>query len=266
MNVDDVQDPSSEAQPQPGPAQPQQAQQAQGIDPTMLAAFSQMFTHVVTANQSTAVSAAVAAVQAAKSKESEPKEDLWDTYLQEAEVAPTTLGATRLVSLLEKPPDLTRLELTLKEVPHYKGLPRTAPPKSHPQDKLLHKVQEKLHAAMCCLVDAEENNDISSSSTACAFLRGAHQDVLQMRRLGAAGKQAHKLDRREDASDVELFTTAEQKKLNERGRFGKGKGKQNGKWNSSSTSSRGKGSQNRSSGGKGKGNRARSQSQSGSQK
>ena len=121
-------------------------------------------------------------------------------------------------------------------------------------------MQQKLHAAMCCLVDAEENSDISSSSTACAFLRSAHQDVLQMRRLGAAEKQAQKLDRREDASDVELFTAAEKKKLSERGRFGKGKGKQSGKWNGSSTSSRGKGFQNRLSGRKGKGLLAQSQS------
>ena len=134
MNVDGVNDPNSQASFQ-NPAQPQQAQQAQGIDPAMLSALSQMFTHVVTANQSTAVSAAVAAVQADKSKESEPQEDLWDNYLQEAEVAQTTLGAIRLVSLFEKPPDLTLLELTLKEVPYYKGLPRTAPPKSHPQDR-----------------------------------------------------------------------------------------------------------------------------------
>ena len=56
----------------------------------MLAAFTQMFTQFLKANQSTAVSAAVAAVQAAKSKESDPKEDLWDNYLQEAEVTLTT--------------------------------------------------------------------------------------------------------------------------------------------------------------------------------
>ena len=150
-------------------------------------------------------------------------------------------------------------------MPHWNGLARIAPPRSHTQDRSLHNVQQKLHAAMCCLVDTEENSEISSSLTACAFLHSAHQDVLQMQRLGAAGKQAHKLDRREDASDVELFTAAEKKKLSERGRFGKGKGKQSGKWSISSTSSCGKGFQNQQSGGKGRGHRARSKSQSGGQ-
>ena len=61
-----------------------QQQQAQGIDPAMLASITQIFTQVVTANQATSMSAAVAALQAAKSKESQPEEDRWDTYLQEA--------------------------------------------------------------------------------------------------------------------------------------------------------------------------------------
>ena len=143
--------------------------------------------------------------------------------------------ATSLVSLFEKRPDFSRLELPFKEVPHYKGLLRTAPARSHPQDKQLHNVQQNLYAAMCCLVHAKENSAIASSTTACAFLRSAHQDVFQMHRLGAAGRQAHKLDRREASSDVGLFSAAEKKKLSERGRLGKGKGK--GKWNSSSTPS-----------------------------
>ena len=74
MNIDNVHDSDSEvhsqksAHSQQQAQHAQQAQQAQGVDPAMMAAFTQMFTNVVTGNQSTAVSAAVAAMQAAKIK------------------------------------------------------------------------------------------------------------------------------------------------------------------------------------------------------
>lgn len=135
---------------------------APALDAQTLTAFAQMFKQVVTANQATAVASAVQAVQAAKSKESQPNEDLWDASLREAIVRPTTEGAEKIVSLLKKPPDLGRLEVTLKEVLHYKGLPEAAPARSHPHDKALHSIQQKPHAAICCFVDAKEHIEIAT--------------------------------------------------------------------------------------------------------
>ena len=52
--------------------------------------------------------------------------------------------------------------------------------------------------AMLCFVNAEEEEDNAYRYVGAAFLRSSHEDLLQMRRRGAAGRKAHALDPRPD--------------------------------------------------------------------
>ena len=155
-----------------------------------------------------AVAAAVAAAIAAqKDKPREPKEPSpWEEFLVPTETDASNPVALELIKLFRTPPNLQSLKLTAEEIPQFRGIPVSAPARSHAQDKALHAVQEKLRMAMLCFVNAEEEEDNADRYVGAAFLRSAHEDLLQMRRRGAAGRKAHALDPHPDDPRESLFT------------------------------------------------------------
>ena len=131
-----------------------------------------------------AVAAAVAAANAAqKDKPGEPKEPSpWEEFLVPTETDASNPVALELIQLFRTPPNLQSLKLTAEEIPQFQGIPVPAPARSHAQDKALHAVQEKLRMAMLCFFNAEEEEDNADRYVGAAFLRSAHEDLLQMRR------------------------------------------------------------------------------------
>ena len=113
--------------------------------------------------------------------------------------------------------------------------------------------------AMLCFIKAEEDEDNADRYVGAAFLRSAHEDLLQMRRRGAAGRKAQALDPRPDDPRESLFTLEEEKKMRGRGRQGGGAGF-NGTANRDSKGGRGRKGDDRQEKGKGKGSRGRSSS------
>ena len=167
--------------------------------------------------------------------------------------------ALELIRLFRTPPNLQSLKLTAEEIPQFRGIPVQAPARSHAQDKALHAVQEELRMAMLCFVNAEEEEDNADRYIGAAFLRSAHEDLLQMRRRGAAGHKAHALNPRPDDPRESLFTPEEEKKMRGRGRQGGGTGS-NGTAKRYSRGGRGRKGDDRQGKGKQKGSRGRSSS------
>ena len=66
--------------------------------------------------------------------------------------------------------------------------------------------------AMLCFRNAEEEEDNVHRYVGAAFLCSAHEDLLQMRRRGAAGRKAHALDPRPDDPREGLFSPEEEKR------------------------------------------------------
>ena len=67
--------------------------------------------------------------------------------------------------------------------------------------------------AMHCLVNYTETQDKRELATLAAHLRSAWEDAQQHRRWMFAGKQAYKLDKREDDNRPRLLTEEENKKI-----------------------------------------------------
>jgi hypothetical protein len=211
------------------------------------------------------MAAAVATALAAQKDKKESKEPSpWEDFLAPTETEATNAVALELIKLFKTPPNLQSLKLTAEEIPKFRGIPVSAPPRPHPQDKSLHAIQEKLRTAMLCFVNAEEEADKTDRYVGAAFLRSAHEDLLQLRRKSAAGRKAYVLEPRADDPRESLFTSDEEKKMKGGGR-GRGGGNNN---NSSGNKDKGQGQQGRKGGNqdrsqrKGKGFRGRSSSAS----
>ena len=112
---------------------------------------------------------------------------------------------------------------------------------------------------MLCFVNAKEEEDNADRYVGAAVLRSAQEDLLQMRRRGAAGRKAHALDPRPDDPRKSLFTPEEERKMRGRGRQGAGAGS-NGTANRDSKGGRGRKGDDSQGKGKGKGARGRSSS------
>ena len=148
----------------------------------------------------------------------------WVYFLVPMETDASNLVALELIKLFRTPPNLQSLKLTAEEIPQFRRIPVSAPARSYAHDKALYAVQEKLRMAMICFVNAKEEEDNADGYVGAAFLRSAHQDLLQMRRRGAAGRKAHALDPRPDDPHESLFTPEEEKKMRGRDRQGGGAG------------------------------------------
>ena len=145
------------------------------------------------------VAAAVAAAIAAqKDKPKDPKEPPpWEEFLAPTATDATNAVALELSKLFKTPPNLQSLKLTA-EFPQFRGIPVSAPARNHAQDMALYTVQEKLRVAMLCFINAEKEENNADRYVGAVFLRSAHQDLLQMRRKGAAGRKVHALEPRPD--------------------------------------------------------------------
>ena len=108
----------------------------------------------------------------------------------------TNAVALELTKLFKTPPNLQSLNLTAEEIRQFRGIPVSAPARNHAQDTALYAVQEKLRMAMLCFFNAEKEENNADRYVGAAFLRSAHEDLLQMRRKGAAGRKAHALEPR----------------------------------------------------------------------
>ena len=93
----------------------------------------------------------------------------------------TNAVALELTKLFKTPPNLQSLKLTA-EIPQFRGIPASAPARNHAQDTALYVVQEKLCMVTLCFVNAEEEENNADRYVGAAFLRSAHEDLLQMRR------------------------------------------------------------------------------------
>ena len=165
------------------------------------------------------------AITAQKDKPWDPKDrSPWEELLVPTETDASNPVALELIKLFRTPPNLQYLKLTAEEIPQFRGIPVSAPARSHAQDKALYAVQEKLRMAMLCFVNAEEEEENTDRYVGAAFLRSAHEEILQMRRRGAAGRKAHALDPRPDDLRESLFSQEEEKKMRGRDRQGGGAG------------------------------------------
>ena len=135
----------------------------------------------------------------------------------------TNAVALDLTQLFKTPPNLQSLKLTA-EIPQFRGIPVSAPARNHAQDMALYAMQEKLRMAMLCFVNAEEEENNADRYVGTAFLRNAQEDLLQLRRKGAAGRKAHALEPRPDDPRESLFSQEEEKKMRGRGHQGGGVG------------------------------------------
>ena len=95
----------------------------------------------------------------------------------------------------------------------FQGVPQTTAPRQHKTDKQLYNAQRKMENAMQLLLNYTETNDKKDLTTLAAHLRSAWEDTQQHRRWLLAGKQAYKLEKRQDDTRPRLLTEEENKKI-----------------------------------------------------
>ena len=85
--------------------------------------------------------------------------------------------------------------------------------------------QHKIELTMNLLVQYFETNSVDALGASAAFLRSAWEEANEARRGYLAGRQAWKLNHRQDDKRARLLSEDEEKKIrNETKRKGKGKG------------------------------------------
>ena len=128
------------------------------------------------------------------------------------------------VNLLKTAPPIQDLKNQAPHLPKFTGVPEPPPPRRNNKvDIHLHNVEQKLCTAMNLLTQYLESNDQSNIGTAAAWIRSAQQDNREQRRALMAGKQAWKLDPRQDDEKPRLLSAEEEKRIKPQGK-GKGKG------------------------------------------
>ena len=108
------------------------------------------------------------------------------------------------------------LDLVAKQVRdqvQYKGVPQTPVAREQRVDQRLFSIQKKIEIAMHEMVQQQEVQDPRSLEIIAAMLRSAWEDVQQQRRTLMAGRQAPKLDTREDDNRARLLSKEEEEKV-----------------------------------------------------
>lgn len=148
----------------------------------------------------------------------------WSKIIQPRTTDPTSKEAIDFVNLLKTAPPIQDLKHQTNTLPKFTGVPEPPPPRRNNKiDSHLHNVEQKLCTAMNLLTNYLETNDQSQIGTAAAWIRSAQQDTREQRRALIAGKQAWKLDPRQDDEKPRLLSAEEEKRIKPQGK-GKGKG------------------------------------------
>ena len=107
------------------------------------------------------------------------------------------------------------------------GISETVPARKHFKDHQMHQLLLKQEQVLTMLTMAVEASDVYQGPlvTAAALARSSWEDLQDLRRCEFAGRDAHKLDKREDASNFCLLPPAEEKLMTAQRGKGKGKGK-----------------------------------------
>ena len=161
-----------------------------------------------------------------EAEEEEEGPTTWADLLGGADREPSQGPASRLVALLASPPPLSSVLKTAKEVPRYKGVPKTPAPRKFNVDRNLAGVQRKLEVGMSAFVHSLEKQDPQEVAVAAGLVRSAWEDIQQTRRRLCAGKQSFALKQRSDFNQPRLLDAEEEEKIRKaripRGNFRKG--------------------------------------------
>ena len=112
----------------------------------------------------------------------------------------------------------------LKSVILYSGVPESANPRRNKIDMQWWQCQHKIELTMNLLVQYFETNSVDALGASAAFLRSAWEEANEARRGYLAGRQAWKLNHRQDDKRARLLSEDEEKKIRNEPK-GKGKGK-----------------------------------------
>jgi hypothetical protein len=145
----------------------------------------------------------------------------WSDVLHSTVLSPQSSDAVALGKLLGNPPPLGQLKATIQNLPQYQGVPTTAPPRKNRIDWNLFQAQKKMEAAMHMQMHFMEQNDKKHMAVVAALTRSAWEDINQNRRALLAGKQAHRLQQRQDNDQARLLTKEEEEKIKPRPKFNK---------------------------------------------
>jgi hypothetical protein len=153
-------------------------------------------------------------------------ETAWEDVLPQQRRAPKAGLAEALVTRLHFAPPLEQVRALQKDLKPIQGLPETVPPRRTYKDRQIFTVQQKQEQALTLLVETVEATAVNHPSflTAAALIRSAWEDLHEIRRRDLVGNQAHKLEKREDSSQLRLLSEGEEKTISLRKGKGKGKG------------------------------------------
>ena len=164
-----------------------------------------------------------------------PEEEDWSSQTAWEDVLPQVRrqalpgAGEALVARLQHAPSLDLVRAMQKDLTGVQGIPETVPPRKFYRDRVLWQLQAKQEHIMILLCQAVEASPVFEGPllSAAALVRSTFEDLKEMRRKEFAGREAYKLDKREDASSLRLLSPAEEKLIS--GPKGKGKGKGKGR-------------------------------------
>ena len=152
----------------------------------------------------------------------------WADVFQPKTHAAKTPAGKDVLARCRCAPDCALLAASADKVNEYEGVPVVPPPKTaDPGDKALFMAQQKLHQAMCCLVEAADKGEAvggAASLAALGYIRSCFEDLQQERRGRIAKGKTPLLDPRPDMKPTSLFTAEELKKLKEANRGNQSRG------------------------------------------
>ena len=210
-------------------------QLSQGLAPVV-----QMQAQLAAALQSQQAAAARATSSAAPSTDPAPfgpggdvpdeewtGESAWEDVLPQIRRTPLPGAGEALVARMQFAPPLDKVRQLQAEITGVQGVPETVPSRKHFRDRQLQQLQLKQEQVMNLLVSAVEATNMFDGPliTAAALSRSSWEDLQDLRRKEFAGRDAHKLDKRHDASSLRLLSPQEEKLMNSQRGRGKGKGK-----------------------------------------
>ena len=136
-----------------------------------------------------------------------------DDVLGTATKAVTQPGASAMAALIPEPPSLEMLRHNAQNITKYQGVPPTPAPRKNRMDAKLYQPQLKLENALHCLIHYMETRQEVALGQVAAWTRSAYEDIHQTRRGWYAGRQAYKLDPRQDDDRPKLLSQEEQAKI-----------------------------------------------------
>ena len=152
----------------------------------------------------------------------------WTSIIPTRLVEATTEDGKKLVRLCQKAPAIQDLKAWQESIDHYTGVPEVPHPRKHRVDQQLYQIDIKITNVLNLLVRHFETREPSTLGAVAAWARSAQQDVREQRRHLLAGRQAWKLDPRQDDVRPKPLSPEEDKKIKRysgKGVGGKGYGK-----------------------------------------